>query len=103
MLTALILLQAAAAQPAPDIQLRIDAHIDRVRIERRGEARLEVTAGPDAGSVVRVEAPQANGRRTLRNVDVHIEAEARIADPNAPASQNPAVQNPAAPETPNPQ
>jgi hypothetical protein len=98
MLTALILLQAAAAQPAPDIQLRIDAHIDRVRIERRGEVRLEVNAGPDAGSIVRVEAPQANGRRTLRNVDVRIDAEARIADPNAPAAQNPV-----APETPNPQ
>jgi hypothetical protein len=98
MLTALLLLQAAAAQPPADIELRIDAHIDRVRIERRGEARLEVSAGPDAGSVVRVETPQANGRRTLRNVDVRIDAEARIADPNAPATQNPA-----APETPNPQ
>jgi hypothetical protein len=83
-----LLLQAAAAQTAPDIQLRIDVHADRVRIERQGEASLEVSGGE--GSVVRVEAPEANGRRTLRNVDVRIEADARIADPqNAPAAQNP--------------
>ena len=86
----LLLLQAAAAQPPPDIELRIDVHADRVRIERRGEASLEVRAGPDAGSEVRVEAPAANGRRTLRNVDIRVRAEARIADPEL---------NPQQPET----
>jgi len=79
MLTALLLLQAAAAQPAADIELRIDASVRRVRIEREGDASLEVSGGP--GSEVRVEAPEANGRRTLRNVDVRVRAEARIADP----------------------
>jgi len=87
MLSALLLLQAAAAQPAPDIQLRIGVHADRVRIERQGEASLEVSGGE--GSAVRVDAPEANGRRTLRNVDIRIEADARIADPqNTSAAQN---------------
>jgi len=83
-----LLLQAAtAAQTPPDIQLRIDVHADRVRIERQGEASLVVSGGE--GSAVRVEAPEADGRRTLRNVDVRIEAEARLADPaNASPAQN---------------
>ncbi|HYG29619.1 MAG TPA: hypothetical protein VD887_05320 [Allosphingosinicella sp.] len=92
-----LLLQATAAQTAPDIQLRIDVHADRVRIERRGEASLEVSGGE--GSAVRIEAPDAEGRRTLRNVDVRIEAEARLADPRAA----PAAQNAEAPETPDPE
>ena len=91
-LIALSALQAAAAaQPAPDIQLNVDANIRRVTIERSGEASLEVTGGE--GSVVRVEAPQANGRRTLRNVNVRVRAEARVGDP----------QNPPEAETPPPQ
>ncbi|MEA3015996.1 MAG: hypothetical protein QOI38_718 [Sphingomonadales bacterium] len=93
----LVLLLQAAAQPAPDIQLRVDVHADRVRIERRGEASLEVSGGE--GSVVRVDAPEANGRRTLRNVDVRIEADARIGDPQDP----PAAQNAEPAETAEPQ
>ena len=80
------LLQAPAAQAAPDIQLNIDANVRRVTIERSGEASLQVTGGQ--GSIVRVEAPDANGRRTLRNVNVRVRAEARVADPqNAPATE----------------
>lgn len=86
-LAALLLLQAAAAQaPGPaDIELSIDASVRRVRIERSGEASLEVSGGE--GSTVRVEAPEANGRRTLRNVNVRVRAEARVADPRQPAAQ----------------
>ena len=73
----LMLIQAAAAPP--DIQLNVRAQVREVRIERKGEASLEVRGGPD--SVVRVEAPQANGRRRLRNVRIEVDAEARIADP----------------------
>jgi hypothetical protein len=91
MLSLLFLLQAAAAQPqaqgAPDIELQIGLTARRVTIERRGEASLEVHAGPDGGSVVNVEAPEANGQRTLRNVNVRVRAEARIADPPAPSAQ----------------
>lgn len=91
MLTLLLILQNAAATP-PDIQLSVDVHADRVRIERRGEASLEVRGGE--GSTVEVEAPEANGRRTLRNVNVRVRAEARVADPQ---------QNRAQPETARPQ
>jgi hypothetical protein len=79
MLSALFLLQAAAAQPPPDIELNVDASARRVTIERRGEALLEVTGGE--GSAVTVEARETNGRRSLRNVDVRVRAEARVADP----------------------
>lgn len=93
MLTALFLLQAAApAQTAPDIQLDINASVRRVTIERSGEASLEVRGGE--GSVVNVEAPEADGRRTLRNVNVRIRAEARTADPQQIRTD---------PETPRPQ
>lgn len=87
MLTVFLLLQAAAAQPAPDIELQIDASIRRMRIDRQGEASLEVHAEPDGGSDVRVAAPEANGRRTLRNVNVRVRAEARIADAPNPQAQ----------------
>lgn len=87
---AFLLLQATAApqaQAAPDIELNIGLSARRVTIERRGEASLEVRAGPDGGSLVNVEAPEANGRRTLRNVEVRVRAEARIADPRNPSAQ----------------
>lgn len=80
MIVALLLLQAVAAPP-PDIELNISATAKSVRIEKKGEARLEVRAGPDAGS--RAEArvtPPANGAATLRNVTVEVRAEARIGD-----------------------
>ena len=93
MLTAIFLLQAAA-QPAPDIELEVNASVRRVRIERQGEASLEVRAEPEGGSDVRVEAPEANGRRSLRNVNIRVRGQARIADPR---------QNRGAPETPRPQ
>jgi hypothetical protein len=88
-LSALLLLQAAAAQPQaePDIELDIGLTARRVTIERRGEASLEVTAVPDGGTKVQVEAPDTDGRRTLRNVDVRVRAEGRVADPRGPQAQ----------------
>jgi SH3-like domain-containing protein len=80
MLTLLALLQAAAAQP--DIELNIRARAKSVEIQQKGEAKLEVRAEPDAGS--RVEArvePKAEGRTKLRNVEVNIRAQASVADP----------------------
>ncbi len=91
MLIALALLQAAAQTP-PDIQLDASVSVRRVRIERQGEARLEVQGGE--GSVVSVEAPETGGRTRLRNVNVRIRAEARIADP---------LENRPEPETPEPE
>ena len=82
MLAGLLLLQAAAAQTAlPDIELNIRARARSVEIERKGEAKLEVRAEPDAGSRVetRVE-PLPEGRTSLRNVEVNVRAEARIGE-----------------------
>jgi hypothetical protein len=92
MLMLIASLQAAAAQTPPDIQIGVDASVRRVTIERRGEASLEVTGGE--GSIVDVEAPAPNGRRTLRNVNVRVRAEARVADPRQIRTE---------PETPRPQ
>jgi hypothetical protein len=82
MLLALLLaLQAAPA--APDIELEIRADVREVRIERSGEASLELRAAPDGGTRVDVDKPEAAGRRRLRNVSLRVKAEARIADPSA--------------------
>ena len=76
----LLLLQASSAQP--DIELRAAVDARSVRIEKKGEAELTVSASPDGGSEVKVEAPKADGARTLRNVHVTVDAEARIGDPS---------------------
>ena len=77
MLTVLALLQAAAAQPAPDIELNIRARAKTVEIERRGEASLTVEGGEGSMVEARVE-PKAEGRTKLRNVTVDIRAQASV-------------------------
>ncbi|HEX8578647.1 MAG TPA: hypothetical protein VF655_03520 [Allosphingosinicella sp.] len=81
MLLALLLAQAAAAQAPPDIELNIRARAKSAEIERKGEAKLQVIAEPDARSHVeaRVE-PLPEGRTSLRNVEVNVRAEARIGE-----------------------
>ena len=83
----LFLLQAATAAQAPDIELDIRVQAREVRIERSGTTSLSVTGGP--GSDVQVDKPAANGRQRLRNVDVRVRAQARVADPrqNPPAAE----------------
>jgi hypothetical protein len=49
-----------------------------VKIEKKGQATLRAWAEPDAGSIVNIEAPKANGAKTLHNVRVTVDAEARI-------------------------
>lgn len=73
-----IFLQAAALPP-PDLQLDARVRARDVRIERKGDASLEVTGGQ--GSLVQVDSPKAGGRSRLRNVEVTVRAEARVADP----------------------
>jgi hypothetical protein len=74
---ALLLLQAAATQ-APDIELNLNLRAKSVRIERKGEARLEVRGeGPGNRVDVRVE-PKAQGRTELRNVTVDVHAQASV-------------------------
>ena len=77
MLALFLIAQAAL----PDIQFGARVEARSVTIEKKGEARIEVRAEPDAGSLVKVEAPRADGRKTLRNVRINIDAETRIADP----------------------
>ena len=88
----LFLVQAAAAQP--DIQLGVRLTADRVTIEKKGEARLTVTADPDGGSRVDVKAPEGDGKRTLRNVSITVDAEARIADRDSSQGQETAASPP---------
>ena len=88
----LILIQAAVQTAPADIQFDARVSAREVRIERSGETKLEVRGGP--GSDVRVDKPAANGRQRLRNVNVRVQAEARIADSG---------QNPQQPETAEPQ
>ena len=79
----LFLIQAAATPP--DIVLDLRATARDVRIERRGETSLSVRASPDGGSRTEVDRPESNGRARLRDVDVAVRAEARIAAPQDPA------------------
>jgi hypothetical protein len=73
----LILLQAASAQ-VPDIELNLNLRAKSVRIEQKGEARLEVRGeGPGNRVDVKVE-PKAEGRTQLRNVTVDVHAEASV-------------------------
>ena len=83
----LLLLQAGAQ--APDIELNADIRARSVTIEKQGEASLKVTTSPDGGNLVNVQAPKANGRKTLKNVNVKVRAEARIADPQRAPKNNP--------------
>ena len=78
-----MLLQAAQPAPtaAPDIELNLRLTARSVRIEQKGEAKLEVRAGPDAGSQARaVVTPPARGQSELKDVTVEVRAEARIGD-----------------------
>lgn len=97
MLLLLVLLQTAQ----PDIALYARARAREVTIEKQGEARLTVTADPDGGNRVDVIAPRANGRRTLRNVEVIVRGEARIAEPGR--GRSPTQINQDEPETSPPQ
>lgn len=78
---ALFILQSTSVPP--DIQLNARVQARSVTIEKHGNASLTVSTKPDGGNLVDVRAPKANGRKTLRNVDVNVRAEARIAAPEA--------------------
>ena len=81
MLLTILLFQAASA---PDIQIGAEVRARSLTIEKKGDARLTLRTEPDGGNVVDVEAPKANGRKTIRNVNVSVRAEGRIADPLSP-------------------
>ena len=74
----LLIAAQAAAAAAPDIELHAIVDIQSVKIEQQGRASLKVHAEPDAGSGVKIDAPRANGAKSLRNVRVTVDAVARI-------------------------
>ena len=81
MIWLVMLLQAAQPATPPDIELNVRLTARSVRIEQKGEARLDVRAGPDAGSQARtVVTPPAQGATNLKDVTVEVHAEARIGD-----------------------
>ena len=98
MMLAFLLVLQAAPQTPPDIELNAHVRARSVTIEKQGDARLTVTTSPDGGNIVDVQAPKANGRKTLRNVEVNVRAEGRIGEPLAPRENNPQP-----PETASPQ
>ena len=79
------MLLAQAAAQAPDIELRARVSARSLTIEKRGDAELVVRTEPEGANLVDVRAPKANGRRTVRNFEATVRAEARIADPPLPA------------------
>ncbi|MEA1014970.1 hypothetical protein [Sphingosinicella sp. LY1275] len=84
MLLALLLLQATGSPP--DIELNAHVRARSLTIEKKGDAALTLTTSPDSGeNVVDVRAPKANGRKTMRNVEVTVDAKAHIADPQRSA------------------
>ena len=82
MIAVLLAVQAAAL---PDIQIGATVEARSMRIEKKGEAKLEVRADPDSGSAVKIAAPKADGAKALRNVRVTVDAQARLGTPQ-PAS-----------------
>lgn len=77
----LTLLLAQAATSLPDIEINASVRARALTIAKKGEAVLSVRAAPEGGNLVDVQAPTANGRKTIRNLAVTVRAEARIADP----------------------
>lgn len=84
---AILLLQAAVQ---PDIQLGVRLSAERVTLEKQGEASLTVSSSPEGRNLVDVRAPEANGQRTLHNVEVTLDVKARIAGPEAGDAETPA-------------
>jgi len=92
-----LMLAAQATATLPDIELKADVRARSVTVEKQGEARLSLTTQPEGANIIDVQAPKANGRKTLRNVRINVRAEARIGDPQQ-ARQGKAEQEETAPQ-----
>jgi hypothetical protein len=74
----LILVQAAA----PDIEFDFRGRARSVEVQQKGETKLEVWAEPEGGSQGRTTVqPRPRDANRLKNVEIEIHAEARIAPP----------------------
>lgn len=90
----IVFFAAAAAgglspQGAPDIAVKATVRAREVRIEQQGRAQIRVWAEPSAGDKVAVERNLPKGQRTYRNLQIGLDAEARLA---APADRTPSQQ-----------
>lgn len=79
MLTLVLGLLQSASQP-PDIELHANVRARSLTIENQGEAKLSVAA--DGRNLVDVQAPKANGRKTIANPQIRVDVEAHIAEPS---------------------
>lgn len=73
----------AQAQPA-DIEFRAAVRARSLTIEKQGQAELVISSDPEGQNLVDIRAPKANGRKTIRNPQVDVDVEVRIADPVRP-------------------
>lgn len=80
MLAILLLLQSSTGAP-PDVSLHAQVRARQLTVEKTGEAHLQVIVDPPGRKVVEIEAPQANGRKTIDNPVIKVNVEGRIADP----------------------
>jgi hypothetical protein len=83
-----LMIAAQAAATLPDIEFKADVRARSLTVEKQGEARLSLTTEPEGENIIDVQAPKANGRKTLRNVRVNVRAEARIGDPQQGRQRN---------------
>jgi hypothetical protein len=81
--------QAANLPPTIEVHARVQAK--ELTIRQQGEARLEVHAEPALSQRVEVtrNAP-ALGQRRYRNLDIRVDAQATLADPQTAAGTAPA-------------
>ena len=82
----LLLQQAAASAPLPDIELHARVTAKSIRVERQGRAEVTVHAEPLFGktAVIAPSKPIPNGA-TVNNVTIALDAAATLADPTQPA------------------
>ena len=72
---------ASAVGGLPDISINAHIRAREVRIEQQGEAHLRIRAEPSAGDKVDVQRNLPKGQTRYRNLDIKLDAEARIAPP----------------------
>lgn len=75
---------AGASAPAPDISINAQVRAREVKIEQQGRANARVAVVPSAGERVEVQRNLPRGQRRYRNLELKLDVEARLADPNGP-------------------
>ena len=79
---------AAASAPLVELKARVSAR--SLTIDKRGEVRLEATGS--GRKIVDVQAPAANGRKTISNPVINVDARIHLSDSAPVESGNAAPQ-----------